>query len=103
MGVTSSVVVVGHWVKGWVLRLFGRAYVVVEDDELPVAWDRPTAVQLPDAPVRIGGGVRYLGRGPLLGCEAQTYEGHLRAGSTGVARITLRNGFWNHSPFRIVS
>ncbi|WP_250445560.1 hypothetical protein [Actinotalea sp. C106] len=97
-----SAVVVGHWFNGWFMRLFGRAYLVVADEELPVAWGRPTPVQLPDAPVRIGAGVRYLDRGPLLGCEPQAYEGHLGTRGTEALRVTLRNGFWNHSPFRLV-
>lgn len=97
-----------HWINGWFLRLFGRAYLVVNDAELLVRWGHRTTVDLPDGPVEIGAGVRYLGRGPLLGYEPETLFTEATgpttdAGDGGPPReIELRNGFFNHEPFRVV-
>ena len=100
-GAGVTVVVTGHWLSAWFLRLLARPWVVVDGEERRVRWGEPTPVSLPEQPVLVGAGVRYLGRGPLLGCEQEPYGGHLGARG-GAPRLTLRNGFWNHTPFRLV-
>lgn len=102
MGMTVSAVVVGHWFNYGFLRIFGRPYLVVDGREHAVEWGRPVEVQLPDRPVPVGAGVRYREGGALLGHEPQTYDRHVRTQADGVPQMTFRNGFWNHTPFRLV-
>ena len=88
-----------HWFNGWFLRLFARPYLVVDGVEHAVRWGRATDVPVSAGSVRIGAGVRYAGRGALLGAESTPVDARAREGDV----LVLRNGFWNHTPFRIIS
>lgn len=85
-----------HWLNGWFLALFTSPCVVVGSTEHPARWGR--AVRVPVAAgQRVGVGVRYFGRGRLLGVEDTALD-DVPAGST----LLFRNGPWNHDPFRLV-
>lgn len=107
----ASVLITTHWVNGWFLRLFSRPYFVMNEQEFSARWGKAMDVSLPDGPVRLCAGVRYFNRGPLLGCEPETvdfekdHRDDTEHGSESLRhpKIVFRNGFWNHSPFRVVS
>ncbi|UNX53167.1 hypothetical protein MF406_08960 [Georgenia sp. TF02-10] len=98
-----------HWFNGWFLRLFSRPYLVIDGEELATRWGKTLDVPLSDGPVRICAGVRYFRRDPLLGCRPETLNvdelssaADHDSGSSHRPQIVFRNGFWNHSPFRVV-
>lgn len=88
-----------HWVNGWFLRLLSKPVALVGHEEYALVWSQPTEIEIEqDASVQIGVGVRYFGRGKLLGVSMTDLTAH----STPEFRpdvITFRNGFWNHEPF----
>nr|WP_297429520.1 hypothetical protein [uncultured Actinotalea sp.] len=98
----ASVRVRAHWVNGWFLRLFARPVVVVDGVEVPARWGQATELELPDRPSRIGAGVRYRGTRALLGCEPEEVAPLPTADGVAPRTVELRNGPWNHSPFRVV-
>lgn len=89
-------------VNSWFLKLLSKPVAVVGRAEHPLVWSKPTEIEIEqDIPVRVGVGVRYFGRGKLLGVSMT----ELPAYSTLDLRsdvITFRNGFWNHEPFKLV-
>lgn len=91
-----------HLVNSWFLKLLSKPVAVVGRAEHPLVWSKPTEIEIEqDIPVRAGVGVRYFGRGKLLGVSMT----ELPAYSTLDLRsdvITFRNGFWNHEPFKLV-
>lgn len=91
-----------HWVNSWFLKLLSRPVAVVDHAVYPLVWSQPTEIEIgQDTSVRIGAGVRYFGRGKLLGVSMIELPAHSsRELSSGV--ITFRNGFWNHEPFKLV-
>ena len=103
---TVTVRIVPHWFTGWFLRLFSRPYLVVDGHERRVGWGRAVAVISDGASLQLGAGIRYFGRGALLGCEPETVD--VPAPPPGAestlgkpSALVLHNGFWNHEPFRI--
>jgi len=95
---TISVRVSAHWSNGWFLRLFSRPYVVVEGKPRRVVWGELTRVAVGSSSPALGAGVRYFGRGPLLGCEPDPVD----LVTVGEKTLEFRNGLLNHTPFRIV-
>lgn len=99
-----------HLVNSWFLKLLSKPVAVVGRAEHPLVWSKPTEIEIEqDIPVRVGVGVRYFGRGKLLGVSMTELPGvsmtELPAYSTLDLRsdvITFRNGFWNHEPFKLV-
>lgn len=89
-----------HWVNGWFIRMFASPVVCVNDRQLPASFSEPTVVSVEDHALRIGAGIRYFSRGPVLGCEPELFRVDE---SLNEVSVVLKNGFWNHSPFRIVS
>lgn len=91
-----------HWVNSWFLKLLSKPVAMVGGAEYPLVWSKPTEIEIEQgASVRIGVGVRYFGRGKLLGVSTTDLPAH----STPELRsdtITFRNGFWNHEPFKLV-
>jgi len=86
-----------HWLNGWFLVLFTSPRIVVGSTEHRARWGR--AVTIPVAAgQRVGAGIRYFGRGRLLGVEDVELDDTVPAGST----LLFRNGPWNHDPFRLV-
>lgn len=85
-----------HWLNGWFLRVASRPYVVVDGREQEARWGSASTVAVEGGRSRVGVGVRYLGRGALLGLEATPVEGL----ADGTA-LVFRNGPWNHDPFRL--
>jgi len=104
---TIRIRVVAHWFNSWFLTTFSHPYVVVDGERRRVAWGEPTPIVTKGTSLSLGAGVRYFGRGPLLGCEPEVVD-LFRAGDAGTpvgagdATVVLRNGFLNHTPFRIV-
>ena len=92
-----------HWMNGWFLRLFSRAYLVVGEEEIAVDWGKWIAVEVPDGPVQIGAGVRYTSKADLGGFEPQTIQQPSEGSSESTRSLVLRNGFWNHTPFKVES
>lgn len=91
-----------HWVNSWFLKLVSKPVAVVGRAEHPLVWSKPTGIEIEQVTsARIGVGVRYFGRGKLLGLSMTELPAHstleLRSGV-----ITFRNGFWNHEPFKLV-
>lgn len=91
-----------HWVNSWILKLLSKPVVVVGQEEYALVWSKPTEIEVEqDTSARIGVGVRYFGRGKLLGVSMTELPVHgmleLRSDV-----ITFRNGFWNHEPFKWV-
>ncbi|MCP3425896.1 hypothetical protein NBM05_07720 [Rothia sp. AR01] len=97
--VTLSVRVTAHWANGWLLRAFARPFLVVDGVERPVRWAEPAEVEAAGDVVRLGAGVRYRRADPLGGCEPETLE---LGGAEPPREVELRNGFLNHTPFRVV-
>lgn len=94
--------ITAHWVNSWFLKPLSKPVAVVGRAEYPLVWSKPTEIEIDqDASVRIGVGVRYFGRGKLLGVAMTALPAHstpeIRSGV-----ITFRNGFWNHEPFKLV-
>ncbi|AOP54212.1 hypothetical protein [Brevibacterium aurantiacum] len=91
-----------RWVDSWFLKLLSKLAAVVGHTEQPLNWSKPTDIEIEqDAPVRIGVGVRYIGRGKLLGVPVTELPAHSTSElNSGV--ITFRNGIWNHEPFKLV-
>ena len=87
-----------HWLNGWFLRLFCRPYLFVDGNLHSTAWGETVALGA-EPPRVVGAGVRYFGRGPLLGLEPEEVELGSSASETD---LVLRNGLMNHTPFRIV-
>lgn len=100
-----SVRVTTHWVNGWFLKPLAKPYVVVNGRERRVRWGREVAIELVSVNAKIGVGVRYFGRGALLGCEPQDID--LRSTSSNDVQsnmvLEFRNGPLNHMPFRIAN
>jgi hypothetical protein len=48
-----------HWLNGWFLRTFARAYLRLDGVERPVEWDRPAVVAVPAGSHRADVCVRY--------------------------------------------
>ena len=90
-----------HWVNSWFLKLVSKPVAVVGRAEHPLDWSKPTEIEIEqNTSVRIGVGVRYFGRGKLLGVSMTEVPAY----STLELRpdvITYRNGFWNHEPFKL--
>ncbi|WP_193071944.1 hypothetical protein [Brevibacterium sp. FME37] len=97
-----KIAIKAHWVNSWFLKLLSKPVAVVGHAEHPLTWSKPTEIEIEqDAPVRIGVGVRYFGRGKLLGVSVTELPAHSTPElSSGV--IAFRNGFWNHEPFKLV-
>ncbi|SDS96593.1 hypothetical protein SAMN04489751_3369 [Brevibacterium sandarakinum] len=88
-----------HLVNSWFLKLLSKPVAIVGRAEYPLVWSQPTEIEIDqDSTVRIGVGVRYLGRGKLLGVSMTDFPARntpeFRSGA-----ITFCNGFWNHDPF----
>lgn len=92
-----------HWMNGWFLRFFSRPYLVIDNEEVAVEWGKWTAVEIPEGPVQVGAGVRYARTSELGGFEPQTLQPQGDELSRSTRRLVLRNGFWNHTPFRVES
>lgn len=91
-----------HWVNGWFLKLLSKPVAVVGREEWPLVWSQPTEIDIEqDVSVRIGVGVRYFGRGKLLGVCMTELPAHRTLEPRSDA-ITFRNGFLNHDPFKLV-
>nr|BFF07223.1 hypothetical protein GCM10023233_21920 [Brevibacterium otitidis] len=89
-----------HWMNGWFIRMFASPVVCVNDRQFPASFTEPTVVSVDVHALRIGAGIRYFSRGPVLGCEPELFRVDE---SFNEVNVVLKNGFWNHSPFRIVS
>jgi hypothetical protein len=92
-----------HWVNGWFLRLFSRPYLVIDDEEVAVEWGKWIAVEMPEGPVQVGAGVRYTRTSELGGFKPHMLQPQSDETSGSTRRLVLRNGFWNHTPFKIES
>lgn len=90
-----------HWMNGWFLRLFSRAYLVIGTEEIQVEWGKWVTAELPNGPVQVGAGVRYTSRSELGGFEPRTIQQQDGTSCGSIRELTLRNGFWNHSPFEV--
>lgn len=90
-----------NWLNGWFIRVFSRPYIVIDGVEHLVKFSTPKCFSSNANSITIGAGIRYFGRGQLLGYEAETFI--LDPQPNGTIEIILRNGFWNHSPFRIIN
>lgn len=86
--------------NGWFIRMFASPVVCVNDKQLQASFSEPTVVSVEDHAARIGAGIRYFSRGPVLGCEPELCSVDE---SSDVVNVVLKNGFWNHSPFTIVT
>lgn len=92
----------GHWANSWILKLLTKPAAVVGRAEYPLVWSKPTEIEIEqDTSVRIGVGVRYFGRGHLLGVSMTELPAHSTP-DLGLGAITFCNGFWNHEPFNLV-
>lgn len=89
-----------HWMNGWFIRMFASPVLCVNGKQIPASFRAPTVVSVEQPVVRIGAGIRYFSRGPVLGCEPELCRVD---DSSGGVNLVFKNGVWNHSPFTIVS
>lgn len=92
-----------HWVNGWFVCLFARPFVVIDDAEHRTSFREPLTARVSGDSVSVGAGIRYGGTRRLMGCEPEVIDIPEDAGPSTPIEVVLRNGFWNHAPFRIVS
>lgn len=95
--------VMTHWVNGWFIRLFARPFLVIDDVEHRASFREPLMVRVSGDSVSVGAGIRYGGTRTLMGCEPEVIDIQGDAGPSRPIEVVLKNGFWNHAPFRIVS
>ncbi|UVI35129.1 hypothetical protein [Brevibacterium spongiae] len=91
-----------HWINGWFVRAFSTPFLLVgstEDREYRLSWLAPTEVEVDERQsLKVGVGVRYFGRGALLGVSMSELPGESTS-QTAPIDLTFRNGAWNHDPF----
>ena len=87
--------VLTHWFNGWFLRAMSRPYLSINGEHHAVRWNEHYECSVSEAIFTIGAGVRYFGRGALLGCEPEhlNVTDAFEAPSATTTHVSFRNGF----------
>jgi hypothetical protein len=85
----------GSWVNGWFLRIFTRAFVDVNGEEVACPWREITSISVAPGAVHLTSFIRYRGTSPRLGSGSIEFVG--TAGAQ--YRLVARNGVMNQTPF----
>lgn len=96
---TVEIIVSGHWVNAWFMKLFGKPVVVLDGTRHEAEWDLPYRLLVSPGTHVVRAGVRYRGTSALLG----TVPAQIDVTGGEVLTLRARNGFVNSTPFRIRS
>lgn len=86
-----------HWFNGWFLKLFSVPVVRVEGVDIVGNWGEPIEVETEAGQVHVSVGARYRLSGSVLGAAESSFQ----VSESESLSLCARNGFFNHSPFKV--